>query len=214
MIAGWKNNGDLVMVEQMPMFGGYCGGAEETAICDVASTLASFAMLGANIHLDGPIHINWGVTTARETLQVAAFAATAVDMHTDLLLGNQYYTMAGPCTEMCLLETAAQAMTDTISGRELISGVASAKGVSKDKTTGMEARMMGETAIAVAGMSPAEVNSILDRLVSLYEPHFSSPPTGKRFQECYNLTTVEPSREYIRIYDKALQTLNQCGLSI
>ena len=214
MIAGWKTAGDLIMVEQMPMFGGYCGGIEETAICDVAATLASYARMDCDIHLDGPIHIRWGTTTTRETLQIAAHSAAAIDLNTDLLLGNQYYTLAGPCTEMCLLETAAQAITDTASGRELISGAASSKGVVKDRTTGMEARMMGEAAISAAGMDIQEANAVLDNLVSLYERNFSRPPVGKRFQDCYDITSVTPSKEYLKVYEKAISTLNKCGLDI
>ena len=202
------------MVEQMPMFGGYCGGIEETAICDVAATLASYALMDCDIHLDGPIHIRWGTTTTRETLQIAAHSAAAIDLNTDLLLGNQYYTLAGPCTEMCLLETAAQAITDTASGRELISGAASSKGVVKDRTTGMEARMMGEAAISAAGMDIQEANAVLDNLVSLYERNFSRPPVGKRFQDCYDITSVTPSKEYLKVYEKAISTLNKCGLDI
>ena len=64
MLAGWTTVGDTIMIEQMPIFGGYCGGVEETAICDVATTLASFALFSGNFHLDGPIHIRWGVSTA------------------------------------------------------------------------------------------------------------------------------------------------------
>ena len=214
MIAGWQTAGDLIMVEQMPMFGGYCGGIEETAICDVAATLASYALMDCDIHLDGPIHIRWGTTTTRETLQIAAHSAAAIDLNTDLLLGNQYYTLAGPCTEMCLLETAAQAITDTASGRELISGAASSKGVVKDRTTGMEARMMGEAAISAAGMDIQEANAVLDNLVSLYERNFSRPPVGKRFQDCYDITSVTPSKEYLKVYEKAISTLNKCGLDI
>jgi methylamine---corrinoid protein Co-methyltransferase len=214
MLAGWVSNGDTIMIEQMPIFGGYSGGVEETAICDVATMLASFALLNCDIHLDGPIHIRWGTTTTRETLQIAAHAAAAIDSNTDLLLGNQYYTLAGPCTEMCLLETAAQAITDTASGRELISGSASSKGVVKDKTTGMEARMMGAAAIATAGMDIGEVNIILDKLIKTYENDFIRPPTGKRFQDCYDITEVTPSKEYQKVYEKALDTLRKCGLSI
>ena len=214
MIAGWKTAGDLIMVEQMPMFGGYCGGIEETAICDVAATLASYALMDCDIHLDGPIHIRWGTTTTRETLQIAAHSAAAIDLNTDLLLGNQYYTLAGPCTEMCLLETAAQAITDTASGRELISGAASSKGVVKDRTTGMEARMMGEAAISAAGTDIQEANAVLDNLVSLYERNFSRPPVVKRFQDCYDITSVTPSKEYLKVYEKAISTLNKCGLDI
>ena len=170
--------------------------------------------MDCDIHLDGPIHIRWGTTTTRETLQIAAHSAAAIDFNTDLLLGNQYYTLAGPCTEMCLLETAAQAITDTASGRELISGAASSKGVVKDRTTGMEARMMGEAAISAAGMDIQEANAVLDNLVSLYERNFSRPPVGKRFQDCYDITSVTPSKEYLKVYEKAISTLNKCGLDI
>ena len=111
MISGWVSNGDTIMIEQMPIYGGYCGGVEETAICDVAATIASFVLFNCDLHLDGPIHIRCGSTTTRETLQIAAHAACAVDANTNLLLGNQYYTLAGPCTEMCLLDSARQLRT-------------------------------------------------------------------------------------------------------
>ena len=176
MLAGWGASGDVIMMEQMPIYGGYIGDIEETTICDVATMIASFVIFDCDIHLDGPIHIRWGTTTTRETLKIAAHAAAALDLNTDFLLANQYYTLAGPCTEMCLLETAAQAITDTASGRELLSGVASSKGVSQDKTTGME--------------------------------------QGKRFQDCYNVKDVEPSDEYIDLYDHTIKTLLRCGIEL
>ena len=214
MIAGWSANGDTIMVEQMPIFGGYVGGIEEIAICDVATTLTSFALLNASYHLDGPIHIRWGVTTAKETLMIAGNVAAALDSNTDLLIANQYYPIGGPCTEMCLLETAAQAMVDTASGRELISGCASAKGVAEDFTTGMEARMMGEAAIATAGMKIEDVNRILENLVRGYQKLFPHPPQGKRFQECYNIKKVLPTKEYLGIYEKTCFALRNLGLDI
>ena len=214
MLAGWTTVGDTIMIEQMPIFGGYTGGVEETAICDVATTLASFGLFSGNFHLDGPIHIRWGVTTAKETLQIAAHAAAAIDANTDLLLANQYYPMAGPCTEMCLLETAAQAMVDTASGRELLSGSAAAKGVVQDKTTGMEARVMGAAAQATCGMKVSDVNDILAKLVPSYEQYYTCAPAGKTFQECYDVKTVKPTAEYLEVYDKALATLRDFGLDI
>ncbi len=212
MIAGWTANGDTIMVEQMPIFGGYTGGVEETAICDVATTLASFSLLSGNFHLDGPIHIRWGITTARETLKIAAHAAAAIDANTDLLIANQYYPVAGPCTEMCLLETAAQAINDTASGRELLSGSAAAKGVAQDYTTGMEARIMGEAAIATAGMKVSKVNEILESLVSSYEKDYAKAPKGKSFRECYDVVKVTPTAEYLQVYDGAVKKLEGFGL--
>ena len=212
MIAGWHLSGDIIMVEQMPIMGGYVGSVEETAICDVASTLASFVAFNCDVHLDGPIHVRWGNTTNRQSLQVAAHAAAALDANTDILIANQYYTLAGPCTEMCLLETAAQAITDTASGRELISGVASAKGVQTDFVSGLEARMMGEASSAICGMNIEQVNVIIDKLLKKYEGNFANAPIGKRFDQCYDVDKMVPTREYLDIYDKALKTISECGL--
>ena len=214
MLAGWGASGDVIMMEQMPIYGGYIGDIEETTICDVATMIASFVIFDCDIHLDGPIHIRWGTTTTRETLKIAAHAAAALDLNTDFLLANQYYTLAGPCTEMCLLETAAQAITDTASGRELLSGSAAAKGVVQDKTTGMEARMMGNAALATCGMKISDVNDVLNKLIPMYEAHYTDAPAGKTFQECYDVRTVKPTQEYLEVYDKAVATLRDIGLDI
>lgn len=212
MIAAWHMSGDNILIEQMPIVGGYCGGVEETAICDVATSIASFALLNADIHLGGPIHVRWGTTTNRQSLQVAAHTAMALDTNTDLLMANQYYTMAGPCTEMNLLEIATQAMCDTASGRELLSGVASAKGVRIDMVTGMEARMMGEASMAACGMEVSEVNNIVERVLNWYEKSYYQPPKSKTFQESYDVESIEPNAEYVSVYDSALNILSNCGI--
>jgi methylamine--corrinoid protein Co-methyltransferase len=144
VIAHYQANSNIIMDEQMPIFGGYAGGVEETTIVDIATHINAVVMSNASWHLDGPVHIRWGSTNTRETLMIAGWACATISEFTNILSGNQYYPCAGPCTEMCLLEAAAQAITDTASGREILSGVAAAKGVALDKTTGMEARMMGE----------------------------------------------------------------------
>lgn len=212
VIAHYNANSDILMDEQMPIFGGYAGGVEETAIVDIATHINAFIMSNASWHLDGPVHIRWGSTNTRETLTIAGWTCATISEFTDMLSGNQYYPCAGPCTEMCLLELAAQSMTDTASGREILSGVASAKGVALDKTTGMEARMMGEVSKATTGMEVSEVNSILDKLVKMYENNYGSAPAGKTFQECYDVKTVEPTDEYVKVYEGAKKKLEELGL--
>ena len=211
-ISHYIQNGNVIMVEQMPIYGGYAGGLEETTIVGVATTINSFVMAHATWHLDGPVHVRWGITTAREALAVAGHISMAIDCNTNMILGNQYYTMAGPCTVMCLLETAAQAITDTASGREILSGVASAKGVRTNYHTGLEARMMAEAARAVAGMETAKVNVILDKLVASYEKNYKTAPLGKPFQECYDTVRLEPTKEYLEVYDEAVKFLTDLGL--
>lgn len=210
--AHYVLGGHIIMSEQMPIYGGYAGGLEETTIVDVATTLNAFVMLQASWHLDGPIHVRWGITTAREALTVAGHCAMAIEANTHLMLGNQYYTMAGPCTVMCLLETAAQAITDTASGREIVSGVAAAKGVATNCTTGLEARMMAEAAWAVAGMETTQVNEILNKLIAMYEKSYKTAPQGKSFEECYDVVRLVPTEEYLQVYDEAVKILTGLGL--
>jgi methylamine--corrinoid protein Co-methyltransferase len=212
VIAHYSANSDIIMDEQMPIFGGYAGGIEETTIVNVATHINGFLMCNASWHLDGPVHIRWGSTNTRETLTIAGWACATISTFTNMLSGNQYYPCAGPCTEMCLLEASAQSITDTASGREILSGVASAKGVVTDKTTGMEARMMGEVARATAGVEISEVNRILDGLVSLYEKNYAKAPTGKTFQECYDVKRVLPTDEYMQVYEGARKKLEDLGL--
>ncbi len=213
VIAHYNANSDIIMDEQMPIFGGYAGGIEETTIVNIATHINAFVMSNASWHLDGPVHIRWGSTNTRETLMIAGWACATISEFTDMLSGNQYYPCAGPCTEMCLLEASAQSITDTASGREILSGVAAAKGVVQDKTTGMEARMMGEAARATAGMDIEDVNKVLDLLVSSYEGNYANAPQGKTFQECYDIATVTPTDEYVKVYDGARKKLEEFGLT-
>lgn len=210
--------GAIIMVEQMPIVGGYLGTVEQAVISDVATHLASFVLFSATWHLDGPVHVRWGITTAREALQVAGHAALAIDRNTDFIIGNQYYPIAGPCTEMCLLETAAQAITDTCSGREILSGVASAKGVAVDYTTGMEARVMGEAALAATKLTTAKANEVLNAILALYEKRYKEFDAmggkGKRFEQCYDTIKVRPTEEYIKVYENVMKKLEECGLPV
>lgn len=206
------------MVEQMPIVGGYLGSVEQAAISDVATTLASFAMFSGTYHLDGPVHVRWGITTCREALQVAGHAALALDRNTEFMIANQYYPIAGPCTEMCLLETATQAIVDTCSGRELLSGSAAAKGVMLDMTTGMEARVMGEAAIGATKLTSNKVNEVVNNILAQYERQYKEYSVmggkGKKFHECYDAVTIKPTQEYLAVYEKAMKTLESCGLPL
>jgi len=215
-VAHYRMNGVNIMCEQMPILGGWAGGVEETTIVGVASHLITPVLVGGSWHLDGPTHVRWGITTARETLLVAAHISRAIEKHTHLLTGNQYYTAAGPCTEMCLLEAAAQAVNDTVSGRELMSGCASAKGTALDRTTPIESRMMAYAARAVAGMDTECANFLLDKLVTHYEGtgpkrNFNTAPVGKTFQECYDVTTLNPTEEHVQILGQAMKTMERIG---
>ncbi|AFV23920.1 monomethylamine corrinoid methyltransferase [Methanolobus psychrophilus R15] len=69
VMAHYQGNSNIIMDEQMPIFGGYAGGIEETAIVDIATHLNAFVMSNATWHLDGPVHIRWGSTNQPDNPQ-------------------------------------------------------------------------------------------------------------------------------------------------
>ena len=88
-IAGHIELGDTLMIEQMPIVGGYVGSVPQTIVSNAATHMGSFALLWGDWHLDGPVHVRWGITTARESLQVAGHTSVAINEYTKTLLGNQ-----------------------------------------------------------------------------------------------------------------------------
>jgi methylamine--corrinoid protein Co-methyltransferase len=209
-----RDYGAVAMTEQMPIVGGFLPSVEAAAVSNVATHLAAFAMFGASYHLDGPIHVRWGTTTAKETCQCAGHAALALDRNTQLLLANQYYTLAGPATKMVFLEAACQSITDTASGRELLSGVASAKGVAEDYTTGMEARANGEIAMATCKLNVPKANEVLNAVLATHVKDYKVAPKGKKYHECYDPVKILPTEENLKAYEEAMKTLEACGLPL
>ncbi len=71
---------------------------------------------------------------------------------------------------------------------------------------------MGEVARATSGMEISKVNKILDKLVPLYEKNYASAPAGMTFQECYDVKTMTPTDEYMKVYEGARKKLEGLGL--
>ncbi|MGN1045016.1 MAG: monomethylamine:corrinoid methyltransferase [Candidatus Methanomethylophilaceae archaeon] len=211
MLAAAKINGNIIMVEGLPILGGYCGGVEETSICEIASAIASFVLFGAHVHSGGPIHIKYGATTARETLQAHSHSLAALDRNTDALTGSMFYVASGPCTEMCFLENAAQAVVATVSGAEVIETSASCKGAEVDRATGKEARFAAKASQAAAGLTPEEGNAIMEELLGLYEKDLGNAPYGMSFRECYDPITGRPTEEHLRIYEDTVTKVRGLG---
>lgn len=72
----------------------------------------------------------------------------------------------------------------------------------------------GKASQAASGLHPEKANEILDELILCYEPLFGSSPSGKTFQECYDLETLRPTDEYNDVYAKAVDRVRSIGLNM
>jgi methylamine--corrinoid protein Co-methyltransferase len=114
---------------------------------------------------------------------------------------------------MVAYEIVANALTATVSGADL-DLAAVARNRHPERASGMEARMGAEAGHLAARqkVTREQVNEVVKRILSEYEDQFGDPPLGKRFDECYDLDTLQPTQEYLDLYDRIKKKLTGFGL--
>lgn len=196
----------------LPILGGYAGGAPGTALVMTAYYLLGITLFQGSYHLTGPIHFKHGCSTTRDCLWVFSVAGRATSRNTRYPAIGLGYAAAGPCTKMYFYETAAVNLCCVTSGYAGVQTVHPAKAIIDDGVTPVEARFNVETAYAVTGMEAGRAGELVNQLLVKYEEQIEEPPTGKRYQECYDLGTGKPSEAYVRLYDEVKEELVGMGI--
>jgi methylamine--corrinoid protein Co-methyltransferase len=186
----------------LPILGGYAGGPAETALVMTAYFLLGSAMFQGSYHLTGPVHFRHGCSTTRDSLWVFSVVGRAASRNTRYPAIGLGYAAAGPCTKMYFYEAAAVNLCCVASGYGGVQTVHPAKAVVIDGVTPLEARFNVELAYAAAGMEAGMASELVDQLLAKYEGQIEEAPTGKRYQECYDLQTGKPSQAYVGLYDQ------------
>ncbi|NSW53797.1 MAG: monomethylamine:corrinoid methyltransferase [Anaerolineae bacterium] len=198
------------------MVGGLAGGPPGAALVQAASFIAANWVCWADYHLLHPIHIRHVATSTREVLWVQSAVSQAFARNAPCIIVGDIYPKSGAVTHELLYEVAANAAALTVSGAHL-EGVGSADGA-LPHGTGLEARWMGEVGHAVTrqGLDRAGVNHIILRLLERYEPIFKQKGgnPGKPFTEAYHLQTIQPSAEWLDIYQTVKNEVCDMGLPV
>jgi len=194
-----------------PIYGGYCGGPEGTAVATVAYHFMGALVYQAGWHLAFPIHVKYIASSIPELLWVASVYAQAISRNTHLLALYYNYTSAGPCTEMCLHEIAAQYTSAITSGVSMETG-GIAGGKREDYLTPVEPKFTAEVAHAVAGLKREDANELVRKIVPTYVDKIANPPLGMKHQECCDFDTGKPSQKCWDVYSKVKKELTDLGL--
>lgn len=196
--------------------GGLSGGPETSMITAVAECLAASILFRPLLNWSTPLNTlyePWVSESDIMSMWGANLATTAVNKNTGIILSVGCYTYAGPCTEMCLREIAAETIGGTAIGAHAY-GPGPNSGLILDHCTGMESRFRGEVARAAAGVKRENANEMVKEINSRYNDIIESrePPLGKSFEECYDTETITPSKEYLDIYERVKKELEELGL--
>jgi len=197
-----------------PIYGGYLGGKFGVAIgCVTGPLLLRATFLGDTVNA-GPSHAHLSCDTHPDMLAAQALSFQALSRNTQLLHSVHIRPASGPGVKEMLYEVAAMAIMGVTSGVDYIKSVQSATGRNMGHTSPLEARFCAQVAHAVEGMSRAEGNQLVNKLVTRYRDGLPSADIGKHFRETYNLDTLEPTPEWQATYQDVLSELEELGLTL
>ncbi|MBP2029735.1 methylamine--corrinoid protein Co-methyltransferase [Methanohalophilus levihalophilus] len=208
-----KERGGNFLSGQCPVFGGPAiGSPAGLAIIDAAEAIQSKVVTGASVHLSGAVHINTNSSSTKEILWASNLSSIAISRNFHHYIGRYYWNLAGCCTDMMFYETAAQAIGDTVSGRDVLAGPVGARGAGADHSTGLESRFMGEMAHLATELSVDEANYVIGKIYSKYGNMLSAAPPGKPFSECYVVNSeyeMHPTDEYMQLYKEVSNEIHE-----
>lgn len=206
-----QEHGNHYLSGQCPIFGGASiASAPGLAIVDVAETIQAKLVTGASFHVSGAIHVNTNSSSTKEIIWASSLSSIAISRNMNYYKARYYWNQAGCCTDMMFYETAAQAIADTVSGRDMLIGPVGARGGTADHSTGLESRFMGEIAYMATDLNLSDANEIVGKIYSKYEDRLTNPPAGKPFNECYVVNSeydMKPIDEYMSLYKRILSEI-------
>ena len=197
-----------------PIYGGYLGGKYGVAIGCVAGCILLRACLIGDTVNAGPSHTHLSCDTHPDMLTAQALSYQALSRNTHLLNSVHIRPAHGPGVRELLYEVATMAIAGVTSGVDYIKSVQSATGRHMGHTSPLEARLCAQVAHAIEGMTRAEGNAIVKKLVPKYRDGLAAPDIGKHFREVYNLNTLEPTLEWLQVYEEVIAELKMLGLPL
>jgi methylamine---corrinoid protein Co-methyltransferase len=117
----------------------------------------------------------------------------------------------GPCTPELLYETAAQVIEHVASGVAFVVGSRPREGKYPHYFSGLENCFAGQVAKGAAGMTRAQADNVIKQLLNRYESKLGDPPEGKKFEDCTDLKTLQPTAEWYEIYCNVAKELAEMG---
>jgi len=200
-----------VCSECAPILGGYAGGPAGVAITNTAYVIAGILVMKGSYQLAFPIDINFSCSTSRGVLWAVGASSQAISRNISYPILSLGYMGGGPMTECYFYEATAHLLTAISSGSSAQTPIP-AKAVKMDHQTPLEMQYSAEVILAAPKLSRKEANEIIKGIVPKYEDSLSSPPEGKPYQECFDLSTGYPKVEYMELYKTMKQEMSNMGV--
>ncbi len=102
----------------------------------------------------------------------------------------------------------------TKSGLARVQGPRGATGAVTGMCSGLEARFQGELLHAAVKIDRSKAEEIAQKAYAKYKDDLDSKPYGKPFWEVYDVKTVQPTKEWLNMYDEVKEEAISWGLPL
>jgi len=92
-------------------------------------------------------------------------------------------------------------------------GPRTATGTITGHFSGLEARFTGELLRAASKLNRGQAEEIVQKAYARYEDDLTTQPYGKHFKEVYDLKTIQPTDEWLKMYEEVKNEAAGWGLS-
>ncbi len=207
-LSSWGAN---IGQEAGPIMGGYAGGPEGTAVVTLAYAFHGILVVRATYHLTYPIQMLHVCSTTPEMIYVISTSSQAFARN----IGAPYYALgyasAGSATKQYFYEAAAYLLAIQSSGIG-IEDVHPNKAVGTNQALPIDSEFTCAFGHGNIGITRKEANSIIKKLMEKYLSGIKTPPKGRNLNECYDLETMKPDDELLKLYDEAIKELKDYGI--
>ena len=115
-------------------------------------------------------------------------------------------------TEAYFYEATAYLLTAITSGSSAQTPIP-AKALKVDYQTPLEMKFSAEVIRAAPKFPRIHANEIVNRLLKEYEENLPTPPEGKPYQECFDVVTGYPKKDYLELYGRMKKKISDMGFS-
>ncbi len=196
------------------MIGGYPGRPEGATLTRIATIIHQYVVHQTDIYNGSVTDVRYLGNCGREGQWAEGISTQAISLNTPFNGVDVQNQLAGPCTEMLLNETAVAMLNLSTSGAAGYLGPRTSGSKYANHITPLECKFCAEVLKAAAGMTRKQANDIVKVLIPKYESDLYSPHIGKSFKDCYNLSTLQPTDEWLDIYIKVKGELIELGVPL
>ncbi len=214
-VAMTLERGDLLQTIHHSIIGGYAGGPEGCAITKIAAHILLASLYQASLFQNSIYDFKYNGNCGRQALWANSVSSQAISRNSHMIFSDTNNPVSGPCTDMILYESGVNSINNVVDGASWSQGLRSGGGKYPNYSTGLESKFAAEVlkSPALCGMKRTDANEIVKILIPKYEGKLINPPIGKSFAECFDIKTIQPTKEWLDIYNLVWKEFEDLGIT-